>query len=308
MVVEGVRLPGRVGDAVVPPNPQRPLLSWAPAVPPPPRPPFPFISSPSPCPALLSPHSPQCTWGLLHPPPSPSPHRSLAPACNPMRHAPLPRIPPSSAPACAVHPQAMSPRHEPPSPDPMAHPPTTAHGSPPWLCTTPPPGARPPLNPPPPPPPTATQDGATPLFIAAQNSHLEVVRLLVASGAKVDAARQVRGALWVGRWGPVAAALVRGGHPRTMAGCPALGAVPRFPLPLPNRCPPPPQHHTNKDMPLRCCQPGGCSSCAVWLPVPFGPLRAICRTAKPALREGQCRLGRALWVGHLLGGRWLRPW
>ena len=47
--------------------------------------------------------------------------------------------------------------------------------------------------------PPATQNGTTPLFIAAQNGHLEVARLLLASGAKVDAAQQVCGGLWAGR-------------------------------------------------------------------------------------------------------------
>lgn len=36
------------------------------------------------------------------------------------------------------------------------------------------------------------QDGATSLFLAAQGGHVAVIRLLVASGAKVNQAREVK--------------------------------------------------------------------------------------------------------------------
>ena len=36
-----------------------------------------------------------------------------------------------------------------------------------------------------------TQNGATPLFVAAQNGHLHVVEILIAAHAKVDLARDV---------------------------------------------------------------------------------------------------------------------
>lgn len=35
------------------------------------------------------------------------------------------------------------------------------------------------------------QDGATPLFLAAQEGHVTVIRQLLASGAKVNQAREV---------------------------------------------------------------------------------------------------------------------
>ena len=39
------------------------------------------------------------------------------------------------------------------------------------------------------------QDGATPLYVAAQNGHTESITLLLQGGAAVDAKREVRGAL-----------------------------------------------------------------------------------------------------------------
>lgn len=38
---------------------------------------------------------------------------------------------------------------------------------------------------------TALHDGATPLFVAAQNGHFPVARLLLKRGAEVDAKREV---------------------------------------------------------------------------------------------------------------------
>ena len=39
------------------------------------------------------------------------------------------------------------------------------------------------------------QDGATPLYIAAQEGHTESITALLQGGAAVDAKREVRGAL-----------------------------------------------------------------------------------------------------------------
>lgn len=43
------------------------------------------------------------------------------------------------------------------------------------------------------PPLFLTKDGATPLFLAAQEGHLTVIRQLLSSGAKVNHPREVRG-------------------------------------------------------------------------------------------------------------------
>lgn len=37
-----------------------------------------------------------------------------------------------------------------------------------------------------------TKDGATPLYVASQNNHLEVIEVLLVAGANVDAADKVR--------------------------------------------------------------------------------------------------------------------
>ena len=49
------------------------------------------------------------------------------------------------------------------------------------------------------------QNGASPVYIASQNGHVEVVRVLIAAGADVKACREVRGCmggLWASeaRW------------------------------------------------------------------------------------------------------------
>ena len=39
---------------------------------------------------------------------------------------------------------------------------------------------------------SSTQSGATPLFAASQNNHIDVVKLLLTAGANPDLAREVR--------------------------------------------------------------------------------------------------------------------
>jgi ankyrin repeat protein len=49
--------------------------------------------------------------------------------------------------------------------------------------------------------PHFTQDGWTPLGIAAQEGHVAVAKLLLSSGAKVDQANTVRLLFALGTWG-----------------------------------------------------------------------------------------------------------
>jgi hypothetical protein len=58
-----------------------------------------------------------------------------------------------------------------------------------YVCAPCPPRHDPPLTPP------MRQDGATPLYISAQNGHKDTVLALLQAGATVDAKDEVRGAL-----------------------------------------------------------------------------------------------------------------
>ena len=187
----------------------------------------------------------------------------------------------------------MSPRH--PTPWRTRPPPPTAH----------PPGCAP--RPLPVPAPRSTRPSPPPCHAGRLDAAVHC------SGERPPGGGEAPGGLGgqggrgeAGAWCAVGRALGaggcgpgEGGPPRTMAGCPALGAVPLFPLPLPNCCPPLPpptphqQRHAFALLPARwllklCCL----AACPLWAAEGHLP-HSQASSEGGAVQVGSCAVGGA---------------